>query len=249
MPENALVMQGLGHAYRAGAWVFRGYDAVLERGRSLAVLGPNGAGKSTLLRLILGLAPPTEGMVRLNGSAAFVPQLFQVGLDYTALDMVLMGRARHVGLLAQPSAKDRQAALDALDHFGMADLAGRPFHALSGGQRQIVIFARALVSEAEILVLDEPASALDLKNQEVILSWIARLSRDQGLTVIFTTHHPQHAFAVADKALLMLAPDRYVVGDAGDILNEENLTALYGVPIQRFAYGETHAAFVPLLRI
>ncbi len=182
--------------------------------------GPNGSGKTTLLKALLGIVRPAEGTVAIDGQTAFVPQLFQVGFDYSVLDMVLMGCAKRIGLWSQPSAKDETAALDALDHFGLADMRYRHFHELSGGQRQMAIFARALVSEADILILDEPTSALDLKNQAVILDWIATLARRDGLTILFTTHHPEHALAVADDALLMLDENRYAFGPAADILNE-----------------------------
>ena len=123
---------------------------------ALAILGPNGCGKSTLLKLTLGLLKPQEGAVSVRGRAAFVPQLFDMAFDYTVLDMVLMGRARQIGLFAQPSAQDEAAARTALGRFGIEALAQRGFHELSGGQRQLAIFALALVTEADILVLDEP---------------------------------------------------------------------------------------------
>ncbi len=145
-----------------------------------------------------------------------MPQLFQVSFDYTVLDMVLMGRARHVGLFSQPSAQDEEAAMASLDRFGMAHYAKHPFQELSGGERQLVIFARALVSEAEILILDEPTSALDLKNQIHVLDWITRLSHQDGLTVLLTTHHPNHALAVADDVLLMLGETKFARGQAGE---------------------------------
>jgi iron complex transport system ATP-binding protein len=230
--------KGLGHAYRAGAWVFRGYSGSVGKGRIMAVLGPNGRGKTTLLKLLLGLLRATEGQVKVSGTTAYVPQLFQAAFDYSVLDMVLMGRARRIGLFAQPSARDESAARAALDRFGIADLAERGFQELSGGQRQLVIFARALASEAEVLILDEPTSALDLKNQALILDWIGRLARDDGMTVLFTTHHPHHALAVADEALLMLAAERFVAGAADAVLSEENLLALYGVPMRKLAFAD-----------
>jgi ABC-type cobalamin/Fe3+-siderophores transport systems, ATPase components len=250
MTDRAVGFSGLGYAYRPGQWVFRHYAGDVERGRVLAVLGPNGCGKTTLLRLLLGINAPSEGHVDVRGRVAFVPQLFQVGFDYTALDMVLMGRARRIGLLSQPSRRDEAAALEALDRFGLADMAGRPFHELSGGQRQMVIFARALVAEADILVLDEPASALDLRNQALILDWIRRLSRRDGLTVVFTTHHPHHALAVSDFTLLMLGKTDYACGPAGEVLTEANLQALYGVPLRRLSFdheGRTVETFAPVL--
>lgn len=173
-----------------------------------------------------------------------------VQFDYSALDMVLMGRARQVGLFAQPSRQDTEAAMAALDRFGLTGLAHRSFHELSGGQRQLVIFARALVAEADILILDEPAAALDLKNQAVVLDWIHRLAGQNGLTILFTTHHPDHALAVADRALLMLGPERFACGGARDVLTEENLLALYGVEMVRLPFRHRerrHEALVPVL--
>ncbi|MDR1853834.1 MAG: ABC transporter ATP-binding protein [Azoarcus sp.] len=245
----AFSFSGLGHAYLPGQWIFRHYEARAEKGEVFALLGPNGRGKTTLLKILLGVLAPTEGTVRAAGRIAFVPQLFQVSFDYTALDMVLMGRARKVGLFSQPGPGDERAALEALARFGMAHLARRPFHEMSGGQRQLVIFARALVAEADILVLDEPTSALDLKNQATILEWIDRLAREEGLTAVFTTHHPHHALAVADRALLMFGEEDYVCGDADEVLSEENLHRLYGIDMKRLEFeaaGERLATLAPV---
>jgi len=250
MTDLAISFSDLGTFYRPGAWVLRHCTASIRRGTISALLGPNGRGKTTLLHLLIGALKPREGEVKVNGRVAFVPQLFQVSFDYSALDMVLMGRAKQIGLFSQPSRKDEEAALAALDRFGMVDLAGRPFHELSGGQRQLVIFARALVAEAEILILDEPTSALDLKNQAGVLDWIRRLSRDNGLTIVLTTHHPHHALAIADDALLMFGENDYVVGRAADILTEKALTSLYGAPLKRIAFehdGRQIETFAPIL--
>jgi iron complex transport system ATP-binding protein len=163
--------------------------------------------------------------------------------------MVLMGRGRKFGLFSQPGREDEAAALAALDRFGLADLAPRPFHELSGGQRQMVIFARALVAEAPIVILDEPTSSLDLKNQALVLDWISRLAQEDGLTVVFTTHHPHHALAVADHALLMLGESEFACGGADDVLTETNLQALYGVPLRRIAFehgGMQAETFAPV---
>jgi iron complex transport system ATP-binding protein len=248
--NTAIEFHDLGHAYNAGHWVFQSYESEVKRGSIFALLGPNGCGKTTLLKILLGALKPTTGKVVMDGRSAFVPQLFQVTFDYSVLDMVLMGRARQVGLFSQPSAEDEEAAMASLDRFGIAHFAKHPFHELSGGERQLVIFARALVSEAEILILDEPTSALDLKNQIVVLDWINRLSRETGLTVLFTTHHPHHALAVADNALLMLGGSKFASGRAREVLSEQNLHALYGVEIKHLPYeykGEWHETLVPVL--
>ena len=163
--------------------------------------------------------------------------------------MVLMGRASRVGLFSQPSRRDEAAALTALDRFGMAHFADRPFHELSGGERQMVIFARAMLAEAQVLILDEPTSALDLKNQMLILDWISRLAHQDGLTVVFTTHHPHHAQAVADHALLMFREQNSVCGAVQSVLTEENLQRLYGVPLKRLSFEHANRrieTFVPI---
>ncbi len=249
MTEIVVSFSDLGYAYRHGTWVFRNYSFRIVKGSVFAVLGPNGRGKTTLSKLLLGALKPSEGELAVKGRIAFVPQLFQVSFDYSALDMVLMGRARKIGLFSQPSRADEEAALAALDRFDMADYATRPFHEMSGGQRQLVIFARALVAEADILILDEPTSALDLKNQALVLDWIGALSRKDGLTIIITTHHPHHALAVADEALLMMGEADYAAGPAAEVLTEQNLTVLYGVALKRLAFeheGRRIETFAPI---
>lgn len=250
MSEPAISIDDLGYFYRPGHWVLRHLEALISRGKIFALLGPNGRGKTTLLHLLIGALKPREGRVAVNGKIAFVPQLFLVSFDYSALDMVMMGRAKKIGLFSQPSRKDEDAALAALEKFGMADLATRPFHEMSGGQRQLVIFARALVAEAEILILDEPTSALDLKNQALVLDWINALSRKDRLTVVLTTHHPHHALAIADDALLMLGEADYAAGPAAQVLTEKSLTTLYGAPLKRIAFdheGRRVETFAPVL--
>lgn len=234
--RRAIRFEDLGHAYRRGDWVFRHCTATVAAGQVFALLGPNGRGKTTLLMALLGVMRPTEGTIEHSGRMAFVPQLFQVGFDFSVLDMVLMGRARHIRLFARPSRQDEDIALSALDRFGLADRADAPFHELSGGQRQLVIFARGLVAEAEILLLDEPTSSLDVKNQAQVLDWIIRLSHEDGLTVIFSTHHPHHALAVADDAMLMSGEQDFICGPVDAVLTEANLQALYGVPLKRLSF-------------
>jgi iron complex transport system ATP-binding protein len=231
--KTAIRLQNLGHAYVPGAWIFRGYEAAIASGRIIALLGINGCGKTTLLNQIMGLLKPTEGSVHVDGEVAYVPQFFNAMFNYTVLDIVAMGRAKKISLFAQPSPHDLELCMSALERFSMEDFASRPFMELSGGQRQLVIFARALVSEANIIILDEPTSALDLRHQNDILDWIVSLSCENKLTILFSTHHVHHAYAIADYALLMLGDGTALYGGAHSILTESNLSALYEVPIQR----------------
>jgi iron complex transport system ATP-binding protein len=224
----AIRISNLGHAYRADEWVFRHLNLEIEKGKVCSILGPNGCGKTTMLKSILHLLTPNEGGIEIDGEAAFVPQLFNAGFDFSVRDMVIMGRAKKIGLFSLPSKEDEQVALEALKRVGMLDYVERSFHELSGGQRQLVILARALSSGADTLILDEPTSALDLKNQDFVLHYIHKLSYEDGLTIVFTSHHPHHALAIADKVLLML-PDGCVYAPTQEALSEENMHLLYGI--------------------
>lgn len=244
-----MTFEDLGFAYNPDHWVFRGYKGELNQGEVFAILGPNGCGKTTLLHLLIGVLRPQEGKIHHKSHFAFVPQIFRVSFSYTVLDMVLMGRAERIGLFSTPSSEDEDASFHALRRLRLDHLASRPFDELSGGQRQLVIFARALATEADILILDEPTSSLDLNNQGVILEWITRLSQEEGLTVVFTTHHPHHAHAIADTTMLMLGAHKFLCGCTKDVMTEENLHALYGIELKHLKFehkGRTAETFVPV---
>lgn len=235
--ELAIRLDGLGHRYGAEDWLFRELSGVVRRGEVLAILGPNGRGKTTLLNILLGQLRPTQGTVAVDGSIGYVPQALSTPFPYSVLDMVLMGRARHVGLLRSPTRHDHAIAHAALDELGIAALAARAFTTLSGGQRQLVLFARALAAESELLILDEPSAALDLRNQKIILDHIAKLAARRGLSVVFTTHQPQHASSVADSALLLMPDASALWGPSREVLSEAALTRLYGIELRRVRVG------------
>ena len=232
-----------------GRWIFRDVSFTLGRGELLAILGRNGRGKTTLLRGLLGLQTWSRGRSEIDGEIGFVPQATEAPFAYSVLDVVLMGRARHLKLFQLPRPVDYAAARAALATLGLQTFEGRRIDEISGGERQLVMIARALASGSGALVLDEPTSALDFHNQDIILATMRRVAREQGLAVIFSSHYPQHALHIADKALLMNDVEDNVCGPTGDVMTESALARLYGFPIRQVEVicdGGAFNALVPM---
>lgn len=230
-------------------WVFRGVSFELAKGQTAAILGPNGRGKTTLLKSIVGLLSLAEGSAEVSGRIGYVAQKNDMAFAYRVLDIVVMGRAAHVGMFSTPGPKDYQIARTTLDRLGIGAFAERIYTQLSGGERQLVMIARALASECDVLILDEPTSALDFSNQALILLVLQRIAAEDGLTVLMTTHAPQHAQHLADDVLLMHGPGRQDWGPAKDMLTEERLEALYGIPVKALEIehnGKVTSTLVPL---
>jgi iron complex transport system ATP-binding protein len=225
-----LDLVGIGFAYAGEDWVFRDVTFGLEPGTVTSVLGPNGRGKTTLVRCAAGLLTPQEGSVRRAAPTGFVPQARGTAFAYPVREMVVMGRAASVGVFAVPGRRDRAAADAALDRVGITELADRAFPTLSGGEQQLVLVARAVASGHPVMVLDEPATGLDLGNQGLVLALVRSLA-DDGLTVLLTTHHPDHALVVSDAVVLMGGPSEVRHGRADALLTEAELSALYAVPV------------------
>ena len=238
-----------GHWFRPNQWLFRNLSLALVPSEVTAILGSNGTGKTTLLRAVCGTLRLREGAVRADAQIGYVPQALHADHAYSAIDMVLLGRSRYLGRFNSPGRKDKTRAQECLHEVGLSAVADQRYDRLSGGQRQLVLLARALASDCRILVLDEPASALDLANQGILLRLIQRLARSRELAVLLTTHHPGHALGIADKTLLMLRNAAHLYGPAGSVLTEENLARMYGVPVRRvevISGDEKISAIVPL---
>ncbi|MBL8522058.1 MAG: ABC transporter ATP-binding protein [Betaproteobacteria bacterium] len=225
----------------------RDISFTLEPGSAMAILGPNGSGKTTLFRTLLGLLPARGGEVKLGAQAiaamtptdiartiAYVPQATTGFFNFHVIEVVEMARAAHLAWYAQPGARDREIAMQALADLNIRHFATREFAELSGGERQLVLIARALASEARILLLDEPTASLDFGNQFLILDAISRL-KNSGTAVIFTTHNPEHALRVctgtADRTLTIARDGSIAYGPTAALLTGDALAALYGLPI------------------
>lgn len=201
-------------------------------GEVVAILGSNGSGKTTLIKILLGLLPAACGKVSQARSCAYVPQKTHVPFDYSVLEVVVMGASSQNGFFAVPKKQDKIRARAELARVGLLERADASFAQLSGGQQQMVLIARALVSQPEILIMDEPTSALDYRNQNRVLQSITETA-GSGKTVIFTSHCPTQALRVADRVLLIGSTD-CTFGNADEILSESNLSQLYQTPIGRY---------------
>lgn len=252
MSHIRLATAGLEYGYQQGQAFFPPLDLCCRAGEITAILGANGRGKTTLLHTLLGQLAPLAGSVQRSGHIGFVPQLFTPPFSYSVLDMVLMGRAARIRLFSLPSAHDMAAARDALALLGIGDLAPCAFSALSGGQRQLVLIARALASECQTLILDEPTAALDVQNQAQVLQLLQHVAHEQGLSVLFTTHDPSHALAIAQQALLLMADRHYLYGSRDAVVTEDNLSRLYGIPMRQISVthqAQPYQALIPIFTL
>jgi iron complex transport system ATP-binding protein len=174
---------------------------------------------------------------------AYVPQTHVATFAFPVVAVVLMGRTAHGNLFRRPTAKDHEIAAAVLEHLGIAGLAERPYTMISGGERQLVLLARALAQEPQFIVLDEPTASLDFGNQGKVMREIRALAAS-GHGVLFTTHDPNHALRAADRVYLLRAGERLVEGPVKEVLTQQRLETLYGARIQKVADAKG-IAFLP----
>ncbi|AFM01903.1 ABC-type cobalamin/Fe3+-siderophore transport system, ATPase component [Desulfitobacterium dehalogenans ATCC 51507] len=221
-----------------------------EDNELLSILGPNGVGKSTLFRCILGLLHGYKGQVSLNNLdikkmgikemakyVAYIPQSHYPLFNYSVFDMVLMGTTIQISTLSKPGKRQIQLAEAALDRLEITHLKHRGYTQISGGERQLVLIARALVQEAKILILDEPTANLDFGNQIRVQNQIKALAKD-GYTVVQSTHNPDQTFLFSDKVLAMKEGKVLAYGQPNKIYSENLIKTLYGVDVEIQSFYE-----------
>jgi len=230
--------------------VFRDVGVSVQSGEVFCLLGPNGTGKSTLLKCLMNILRPQQGIIELDGKdisalgasriakkVAYVPQTQVSAFPFSIREIVVMGRAPHLSLLASPSAKDFEIASKAMEGVGVSHLADRSCNSVSGGEWQLTLIARALAQEPEILLLDEPTSHLDIANQMKILQVVKNLA-DKGLTILMASHFPDHALLVSTVvAILNQGWLAYQVADE-EAITEKNLRETYGVNVKILYVGD-----------
>jgi len=209
----------------------------------ICILGPNGAGKTTFFRTVLGFLPKIEGSILLDGQdiskmkkrqlakiIAYVPQTQSPAFSFRVREVVAMGCTASMNLFSSPSAADYRFCYDLLRKLGAEHLYDCVFNQISGGERQMVLIARALAQRPKLLMMDEPTSNLDFGNQVRVLKCIKRLA-DEGLGILMTTHFPDHAFLCATKVALFGKKEGFLYGTPEDIITGKNMEEIYRIQV------------------
>jgi len=229
--------------------IFEDISFSVDPGDVFCILGPNGTGKSTLLRCLCNLYRLNAGNICIDGmdiksyppkklakKIGFIPQIHTPTFPYSVLHVVMMGRTPHMNTFAMPSQIDKEIALEALRTVNSEHLSDKAYTELSGGQMQLVLMARVLAQEPEILLLDEPTSHLDVCNQINTIEMVRKLSR-RGLALVMTSHFPDHTFLASNKVGIMKDKNFLAMGPVDEVVTEENMQGTYGVPIKIIRIG------------
>ncbi|HXC61726.1 MAG TPA: ABC transporter ATP-binding protein [Nitrospiria bacterium] len=224
------VLQGIAFATRAGEFI--------------GIIGPNGSGKTTLLKLLSAILKPNTGKIEFGGmdlrswnrhdlaqKMAVVPQETAFLYTYTVLEIVLMGRAPFTSLFGFDRPEDLRIALESLKQVGLLDMADRSIQTLSGGERQMVVIARALTQQPEVLLLDEPTAYLDIRHQQKIYNLLTRLNKEQGLTVVVVSHDLNLAGQYCHRLIMLSDGQTVADGTAEKVLTKERIEAVYGCQV------------------
>jgi iron complex transport system ATP-binding protein len=252
----------LAFAYPGAARVLDGISLSAARGSIVGLIGPNGSGKTTLIRLLSGTLRPTAGAVVIDGMplgtlsrrdlarrVAVVPQDTHVTFDFSAIEIVLMGRYAHLGMFALEGPDDFAIARQALAATGTTALESRRFATLSGGEKQRVVIASALAQASDVLLLDEPTTALDVGFQFEIATLLKQLNRDRGTTMVVSTHDLNLAATLCTELILLRGGRVLAQGATGDVLTAANIRRLYNVDADvTFHQRAGHLTVVPIAR-
>lgn len=230
--------------YKADHTILDDINFTVDEAEVLSILGANGVGKTTLIKCMLGLLKWKCGETDIDGKnssllkqkefwsrVGYVPQAKLNTFVYTVREMVVLGRSPRLGDWEQPRQQDYDKADDCLETLGIAHLRNKLCNEISGGEFQLVLIARALASEPKMLVLDEPESNLDFKNQLIVCDAIVKLQHDRHISAIINTHFPEHALTLSQKSLILLNDGSTLYGRTDALVNEENLSRAFNMTV------------------
>lgn len=236
-----LTVEGGCFSYKKGQPILQNINFTAESGELIAILGPNGAGKTTLLRCIMGFLSWDQGRSMLDGEdmskmppkkmwqkIAYVPQAKGTSSALLVRDMILLGCTNRLGVFSTPGEKEKKQVEELAKELDITYLLSKKCNEISGGELQMVLIARALAAKPELLILDEPESNLDFKNQLIVLNAMSKLAAE-GMCCIFNTHYPTHALMRASKSLIVQKRGDVLFGDTVEIVTEENIRRSFGV--------------------
>lgn len=228
----------------------------------VCILGANGCGKTTTLKTVLGLMPPLSGTVEMDGAPvasmgesqraklfAYIPQTHTPPFPFTVHDVVQLGRTAYVDRLSRSNAHDEDVVASCMERMGIDDLANQPYTQLSGGQQQLVLIARALAQEPELLVMDEPTASLDFGNQQLVLRQMLHLA-EEGMSVLMVTHDPDHALLCASRVVVMEEGRITAQGRPSEVLETKLLKRIYRANLEVTdvkLHDRTQRVCVPIL--
>lgn len=236
-----LTINNISFSYKKGIKIIDNLSFEVNSGDLIAILGPNGAGKTTLLKCIMGFMKLDGGQCLLDSEeinkipprklwskVSYVPQAKSTSSSLYVEEMILLGLTSKIGVFSSPTENDRNKIKALAESLGIEKLLNKKCNEISGGELQMVLIARALASEPELLILDEPESNLDFRNQLIVLDTLSSLA-SSGIAVIFNTHYPEHALMRANKSLIIHKSGKSVFGDTVKIVTEENIKSAFGV--------------------
>ncbi len=234
-----------GYGHGGSAEVLKGVSFEIKDDTFACLLGANGCGKTTILKNILCLMKSSHGRIEFNGHdltkmkdreraklIAYIPQAHEPPFPFTVRDVVLMGRYSHLRGAGRENENDKRIVGEMMQELGIEHLAERSYTELSGGQRQMVIIARALAQEPELLIMDEPTNNLDFGNQYRVLEKVRFLAEKRRMSVLMVTHSPDHALYCADQVLVVKDGLIIADGDAKTVITERNMKDIYNMEVE-----------------